>query len=1214
MWLTKMRRRWFSKSRSGGRAPRSGSVPPRVRDLETRLTPSVSTLASFSFPYGSFPWGGNPSSALIMDSSGNLYGTAPQGGAFGQGTVVELARGSGALITLASFNGTDGGSPQSALLMDSSGNLYGTTASGGPDKDGTVFELAHGSSTITTLASFDGTDGANPYGALIVDGSGNFYGTTVNGGTSNDGTVFELAKGSGMITTLASFDGTDGANPYAGLLMDSSGNLYGTSEHLGAEGDGTLFQLANGSGTITTLFSFGLRPNGAAPYDSVIMDSSGNLYGTTSGNGLSGDPTVFEFDHATGTLTTLASFNDGSNGAYPVGALAMDSGGNLYGTTEFGGAYGGACGYGTVFELPHGSGAIMTLASFDGTDGSNPAAGLVMDSSGNLYGTTTGQGFPYKYGTVFEFAAGSGTIDTLASFSAPRGANPAGPVAMDSKGDLYGTTFLGGPSDDGTVFEWVRATGSVKTLASFNGTNGQDPGTGLMMDTAGNLYGTTYYGGAFNDGTVFELAAGSGTITALASFNGTDGSTPAAAPLVDAGGNLYGTTYRGGASGDGTVFEVRAGSGTITTLVSFNGTNGALPEGALTMDSKGNLYGITEEGGTYGYGTVFELAPSSGAITTLATFNRTNGSYPAAGLLMDSSGNLYGTADEGGKYGYGTVFELAHGSGTITTLVSFNGINAFNPYGTLLMDPSGNLYTTVGGDPSGGGMVIELPQGRGPFTTLAAFDVTNGGGPSGLVMDRRGDLYGIADWGGVAGDGTVFEMPGAVPDQWTGANAAVDTNWSDGANWSLGTPPMFDQTALFTDNSLVKGFTATADAGFTHAIGRLEIDSTWGGTITVKSPLAVTGSFTLASGSFGGSGAVTIGGSASQWTGGRIDLGSGGLTNTGTFTWTGGQLDLGSGGFTNTGTLDLEAGMHNLVVTGAGTLTNDGTIEQTGATSLVLGNATTLLNAATGVYDIRSILGLAVSGGGAFTNAGTLEKTGGTGTAIIATNTLDNTGTVEVTSGTLDISATVTQVSGRTLTGGSWTVIGSPTVHAKLDIISAGHFTTLGSGATVTLSGTTVAFPNLTSLATIDAGATLSLQAGQARTTVGALTNAGNLVLGAGSVLTVSGSFTQTSTGKLTIKLGGTHAAPTFGQLVSTTGTVALGGSLSVGSTSLPAVGTSFEVLDNEGSSVIGGIFKGLSEGATFKVKRGTTTMTFQITYAGTDADGDENVIVTRIS
>jgi uncharacterized repeat protein (TIGR03803 family) len=725
-----------------------------VRQLETRLTPSLSTLAAF-VPMG----GAHPHAGLIMDSSGNLYGTTTQGGASGDGSVFELDRGSGKITTLASFNGTDGANPYAGLIMDSSGSLYGTTLSGGAFGSGTVFELAHGSGKITTLASFNGTDGAGPDGALIMDSTGTLYGTASSGGASAQGAVFALAPRSGKITTLASFNGgTDGANPECALIMDSSGNLYGTTVNAGASAGGTVFELAQSSGKITTLASFN-STGGGFPLAGLIMDSRGNLYGTTGYGGASGEGTVFELAQGSGTITRLASFN-GTDGATPDGALIMDNSGNLYSTASGG----GADKRGTVFELVHGSGTITRLASFKFGDGRGPYGGLVMDSRGNLYGTTY-RGGASNAGTVFELAHGSDTITTLAScIPPPRGAHPEGGLVMDSSGNLFGTTRFGGTHNDGTVFEVAAGTGTITILASFNGANGYEPVAELVMDSSGNLYGTTLSGGASGLGSVFELAAGSRSITTLASFDGSDGANPYAALIIDGRGNLYGTTYRGGAFGLGAVFELAQGSGTISTLASFGGADGKAPQGSLIVDGSGNLYGTASKGGAFGDGTLFEVAAGSGTITRLASFNGTDGANPQAGLVMDSSGNLYGTASHGGTFGDGTVFELAKGSHTITTLVSFDGTDGANPYGGLVMDGSGNLYgTTVNGGGFGDGTVFQVVPATARLNTLAEFNATNGSHPYGtLTVDSSGNLYGTTYDGGTPGLGTVFELSGSA--------------------------------------------------------------------------------------------------------------------------------------------------------------------------------------------------------------------------------------------------------------------------------------------------------------------------------------------------------------------------------------------------------------------------------------------------------------------
>jgi len=360
------------------------------------------------------------------------------------------------------------------------------------------------------------------------------------------------------------------------------------------------------------------------------------------------------------TLTTLASFN-GPNGDTPNGDLLRDSQGKLFGIT----ARGGANDQGTVFALAAGSGTVTTLASFNSTNGSGPDS-VVRDAQGNLYGTTF-QGGAFNQGTVFALAAGSNTLTTLASFNGANGSLPQaqGGLVLDAQGNLFGTTGLGGvfndgsPFGQGTVFALAAGSNSITTLVSFNGPNGQYPYAGLVRDAQGNLYGTTEDGGANGVGTVFKLAAGSNTLTTLASFNGTTGKDPRSRLVLDAQGNLLGTTLVGGAFNRGTVFELAAGSNTLTTLASFNGTNGFGSETGLVLDAQGNLYGTTTVGGANDRGTVFELAAGSNTLTTLASFNGANGSQPVTGLVLDAQGNLYGATARGGANDRGTVFELS---------------------------------------------------------------------------------------------------------------------------------------------------------------------------------------------------------------------------------------------------------------------------------------------------------------------------------------------------------------------------------------------------------------------------------------------------------------------------------------------------------------------------------------------------------------------------
>lgn len=370
------------------------------------------------------------------------------------------------------------------------------------------------SATLTTLLAFDGAGGGSPMGGLVMDAAGTLYGTTYAGGAQGKGTVFELAAGSNTPTTLATFNGANGANPAAGLAADADGNLYGTTSFGGPTNDGTIFQITARTHAFTTLASFDFG-NGSRPLAGLYVDGAGNLFGTTSGGGNRYNGTVFELDAATHTLADLYAFDGAANGATPYGRLIADASGNLYGTTGSGGADGAAGNQGTVFEIDAATHTLTTLVTFDFNAGySHPQAGLLLDSSGNLIGTTHGQttGPMQDYGTVFSVAPGTHAISMRASFDLTSGGLPHGDLIMDAAGNLFGTTQTGGAHNGGTVFEVAAGTNTVTTLATFdNATTGGYPLAGLIADANGNLFGTTEIGGPNGYGTVFEIT-GSGFV------------------------------------------------------------------------------------------------------------------------------------------------------------------------------------------------------------------------------------------------------------------------------------------------------------------------------------------------------------------------------------------------------------------------------------------------------------------------------------------------------------------------------------------------------------------------------------------------------------------------------------------------------------------------------------------------------------------------------
>jgi len=373
---------------------------------------------------------------------------------------------------------------------------------------------------------------------------------------------------------------------------------------------------------------------------------------------------------------------DGSN---PVAGLIPDAAGNLYGTSVYGGISNCPHGCGTVFELSQVNGKwkekVLHHFENNGEDGFYPAASLIFDRLGNLYGTTAGSAYGGG-GSVFELTPGKDgkwKEKILYSFGSEA---PLGSLIFDAEENLYGTTFYGGAYSDGTVFMLApgkngRWTESVLHNFDYNGADGFSSRAAVIFDTSGNLYGTTVLGGTGGNGTVFEMTPGqngSWTEQVIYDFTGgSDGSLPTTGLVLDASGSLYSTAIAGGAGDWGTVFKLAPGKNgewTFTVINSFDQSDGDSPDGSLIIDVYGNLYGTTNGGGAYdancdypGCGTVYELTPGSGGTwteTVLHSFNDNgvDGYQPYGSLVMDRNGNLYGTTNAGGAHGYGTVFEV----------------------------------------------------------------------------------------------------------------------------------------------------------------------------------------------------------------------------------------------------------------------------------------------------------------------------------------------------------------------------------------------------------------------------------------------------------------------------------------------------------------------------------------------------------------------------
>jgi uncharacterized repeat protein (TIGR03803 family) len=434
-----------------------GAPIPKLALLSALLPLAAASLARaqfttiYSFTGGTD--GGYPYDTPLY-VNGALYGTTFAGGT-GWGVVFGMtAAGEEKVLYSFGTNPNDGANPYDSVVRDSAGNLYGTTQEGGTDIVGTIFKVTKAGKESILYDFFwqGGVTGFYPTAGLILDTAGNLYGITTGGNNSGGGVVFQLTP-TGTLNVLYSFtNGADGGGPDASLIFDSSGNLYGTTGAGGASGVGTVFELSpepaggcatgiyTGNGWCeTVLYSFTGSADGSQPLASLIFDGSGNLYSTTLGGGASGYGTVFELspEPATGCPAgsytgngwcenALYSFTGGADGAHPVAGLVRETTGNLYGTTEFGGAQPGYAGYGVVFEVTP-RGVETVLHTFTGAypgDGGYPLGGLVQDPKGDLYGTTSAGGYDGNcstcgYGTVFKVSPPSPTTTVVTSLNDP---------------------------------------------------------------------------------------------------------------------------------------------------------------------------------------------------------------------------------------------------------------------------------------------------------------------------------------------------------------------------------------------------------------------------------------------------------------------------------------------------------------------------------------------------------------------------------------------------------------------------------------------------------------------------------------------------------------------------------------------------------------------------------------------------------------------------
>lgn len=701
--------------------------------------------------------GTEPSSALVHDGHGFLWGTLPTGGNGGNGALFKMEISSGKFFPVAEFTGDSGvvkgRGPYAGLTRGDGDYLWGCTVLGGVHGSGTLFKVHALTGAVTTVVEFRSSGGTTrgfyPTGELMWDPSGYLWGTTTYGGTSSKGTLFKLDAATGELQTIVDFTGSQagakGEEPDSRLEADGRGFLWGSTPRGGASsGTGTIFKVNMATGAFSTVVEFlandgpviGKRPTGG-----LVHTGGGMLLGTTAAGGgdpsTSGPGTIFRIDATTGQMTTLAEFGNagpGDIGRTPVGLVGHR--GLLWGVTRDGGRWA----KGTVFKLDPATGIRSTLVEFTGRDGAFPGArpshALRPDGNGNLWGTTQMGGTDDR-GTLFKISESTGEFTSHIRFGAggsPNGYFPSGPVLVDTSGMIWGNASSGGSGGGGTIYRFNPATTTFEAVVHFTGNGAINKGTGpsgsLHDDGAGVLWGITFAGGPGNRGTVFKLSKSTLVLTTLFTFTGASGAYrsehPGGALIDDGAGFLWGTTtgrYINPETGWGTIYKIAKSTGQFTNVIDFsrNGaTNkGSVPLGTLTADGQGNLWGVTEGGGPGDFGTVFRLATSTGQLTSVLL--DTAGRTPQSEVVMLADGNFYGTATTGGPGGSGTVFRVRLGPTPVTQAAT--SVQATGAILNGTVNPNGlatNVRFEYGTDPALAGAslvgVIGVSNGAAPLS------------------------------------------------------------------------------------------------------------------------------------------------------------------------------------------------------------------------------------------------------------------------------------------------------------------------------------------------------------------------------------------------------------------------------------------------------------------------------------------------------------------
>jgi uncharacterized repeat protein (TIGR03803 family) len=688
-----------------------------------------------------------------------FYGMTSEGGIYNAGTIFKTDEGGNNLQIIYTAVSTEGKAPCPGLCETDDGKLYGIATYGGKYEVGVIFQWDPATNAYVKKFDFAGKETGNfPHGSLMVADNGKIYGTTSEGGSNYDGVLFEWDPSTDTYTKKFEFDGQNGMYPWSALIQAKNGKLYGMTYQGGSYNNGVIFEWDIENDTLIKKIDLNGTDRGGYPYNSSLYQASnGKLYGITSFGGNLNNGILFEWDIETNIFIKRVDFSPSATGVLPNGSIMQASNGKLYGTLAFGGKYD----KGVLFEWDPSANKFTRKHDFsENTNGFCPQGTLMQADNGKLYGMASNGGV-YGYGVLFEWDISTDTYKKLFDFDGVvTGRHLIGKLLQAKNGKLYAITCYGGTRDQGILFEWDLSSQTFTKKFDFDASeNGRNFTGSLIRANNGMLYGMSLHGGIYDQGALFELDPATDTYAKKYDFDGLENGKLPYGSLVQApNGKLYGLTSEGGLNGLGIIFEWNPLTNTYAKKLDFNTSNGANPRGTLLSSRNGKLYGMTNKGGDFDAGVLFEWDPATDNYRKELDFKQPEkGGYPLGSLYQAANGMLYGMTYDGDNNM--ALFEWDTEHKTFHTKLKFPGPGTGFPFGSLMQACNGDLYGMVNwGGTAQLGVLFEWDMNADTCSKLISFTgAQNGSSPVGsLTQGSDGNLYGMTKSGGIHDQGILF--------------------------------------------------------------------------------------------------------------------------------------------------------------------------------------------------------------------------------------------------------------------------------------------------------------------------------------------------------------------------------------------------------------------------------------------------------------------------